>query len=618
VQKFRNLTKNIFFKIFLIFIAFTFVGFGMVDIFLGNGNWIIKVGKKTINYDQYVKDINQASSIIYNSNPTQENLKLVKSNQFKTMVLQKTSAEATVKEIRKDFNFSLEKQSLLRNIVKNKSFYDDSEKFNRQYFINFLKFNGITEKSYLQKVQDDIFNKIINKSLQIVVKENEIFSKILYKNYAQSRVIDVIRFYEDSIRFKRNITKNDLKQLYNKNKNLFFFPESRKVSYIEFDKEEFAHQVKISDKEVKEEYDKNIKEFTIPEKRNFYHLLFDNQQKANNFEEQIAKIALNNKNFLKTVKKTLNKEEEDILLKNIFAEDLIKNLRDKSFKLKEGEKTKIIKSDIGYHIFYLTKITKQKVKNLSEVKKEIKKNLEESNKIKHFAKIKEEINESLILDNSLIKISDKFRLKIRKIEGKLSDKSKLDNFWKNTFTLKLNSPSKIFQSITGDKFYIVEVSKVTKKKNKNYQEARVEVRKQVMKNHKKENLQKFISTTNKKLSKNPKYFYQISLKKNLRIDNKEIKQNHDGFDKNFIEKIFSLKKVKTATKITKYGDIYQIAFLKKIKSSFKEKEFNEFKKKTQISLNKEILEEYNEYLRKKYKIRYNKKLLNSILGSKDD
>ena len=74
MQKFRNLTKNIFFKIFLIFIAITFVGFGMTDIFSGGGNWIAKIGDQTITYEEYRKKLNQTSSLIYNSNPTEEKI----------------------------------------------------------------------------------------------------------------------------------------------------------------------------------------------------------------------------------------------------------------------------------------------------------------------------------------------------------------------------------------------------------------------------------------------------------------------------------------------------------------------------------------------------------------
>ena len=618
MQKFRNLTKNIFFKIFLIFIAFTFVGFGMADLVLGNKNWIAKIGDDTITYDQYVKKLNQSSSAIYNSNPTQENLKLVKSNQFKVMVLQKIVAQTMIREIRNDFNFNLEKQILLNDIVKNEAFFDDSGNFNRQYFINFLQFNNLTEKSYLKKVQDDIFHKIINKSFQTSIKENDIFSKILYKNKAQSRIVDIIRFSEDNIKIKKKITQNDLKKFYKANKNLFFFPETREVSYIEFDQEEFAHQIKISDNEIAQKYEENIENFTIAEKRDFYHLIFDNKKDADSFEKEIKKTKLNDKNFLKIAKQIAKKEKDEILLEDISSHELIKNLRIKPFKLKRGEKTDIIKSDIGYHIFYLTKITPKRIQNLSEVKDQIKENIEQSKKIKHFTKIKKQIDESLILDNSLTKISNKFRLKIKKSTGQINKENKLDNFWKNAFKLKLNSPSKIFESKSNNKFYIIKVVNIINKKDKSYKEAKLAVKKLVNQKNQQEYVTKIISESNAKLIKNPKYFYKISRKENLKITNKEIKQDNNDFDKEFIKEIFNLKKIKTATSIKKYGKFYQVSFLKKIKNNFDENEFKTFKEQSKIVLDQEILEEYNQFLRKRYHIIYNQKILNSILGIEND
>ena len=90
MEKFRNLTNNIFFKIFLSFVGLSFITFGISDlVFESNNSWVAKVNGAKISQINFARELENKKSDLYSKNPTPELLEYVNSDNFRNIILQR-------------------------------------------------------------------------------------------------------------------------------------------------------------------------------------------------------------------------------------------------------------------------------------------------------------------------------------------------------------------------------------------------------------------------------------------------------------------------------------------------------------------------------------------------
>ena len=66
MEKFRNLTNNIFFKVFLSFVGLSFITFGVSDlVFESNNSWVAKINGKKINQINFERKLEAKKYNLY-------------------------------------------------------------------------------------------------------------------------------------------------------------------------------------------------------------------------------------------------------------------------------------------------------------------------------------------------------------------------------------------------------------------------------------------------------------------------------------------------------------------------------------------------------------------------
>ncbi|MFT6386160.1 MAG: hypothetical protein ACJAUU_000846, partial [Rickettsiales bacterium] len=114
MEKFRNLSSNIFFKIFLGFLGLTFIMFGVSGFILGgNEAWIAKIGNKTITYNKFLRNVQGDREAIYRSNPTPEAMEYLNSEPFKQDVLGRIVTRSLIQGLQKEFQIYPDKTLIL-------------------------------------------------------------------------------------------------------------------------------------------------------------------------------------------------------------------------------------------------------------------------------------------------------------------------------------------------------------------------------------------------------------------------------------------------------------------------------------------------------------------------
>ena len=574
MEKFRNLTNNIFFKIFLSFVGLSFITFGISDlVFESNNSWVAKVNGAKISQINFARELENKKSDLYSKNPTPELLEYVNSDNFRNIILQRVVSEEILKNLISEMDLDLNSDLAIKQILDQEEFKDPDGSFNKLKFQSFLRINNLNSDKYLDELNFKIASNIIFSALDI--QNNKIDPNLLIKKYQfqnQDREISLLRIYQSNVKNYPKITVPDLKNFYENNKNKYKSDELRKISFISIPKDSLISDIVVSKEEILLEYKNNSKKYLIPEKRKLYNMFVTDLSEAESFLNRIDQTKDIKSQFKKIAKESFDKEESEILI-NVSKKQLPNKISNNVFQLRVNEVSDVLQSDYGYHIVYLHKITPEDKQPIKDVEKQIKNKLF---KVKSDKIIKEKISfledEIMILDN----ISDfKKQFPFSKVDNLplmninlLSDKGKkiknnqLQNIIEDIFFLDENQFSEV---ISDDKnYYLAFVSKIIDERQKTFEEAKNQIRRELLVIKKQEALSKLAQKIATEIKKNPENIHKIAKKYKIKISkNINLKRENKIYPKKFLSEVFSLKKNEVSNAI-KTSDAYFIAQLNDI------------------------------------------------------
>lgn len=616
MEKFRNLTNNIFFKIFLSFVGLSFITFGISDlVFESNNSWVAKVNGAKISQINFARELENKKSDLYSKNPTPELLEYVNSDNFRNIILQRVVSEEILKNLISEMDLDLNSDLAIKQILDQEEFKDPDGSFNKLKFQSFLRINNLNSDKYLDELNFKIASNIIFYALDI--QNNKIDPNLLIKKYQfqnQDREISLLRIYQSNVKNYPKITVPDLKNFYENNKNKYKSDELRKISFISIPKDSLISDIVVSKEEILLEYKNNSKKYLIPEKRKLYNMFVTDLSEAESFLNRIDQTKDIKSQFKKIAKESFDKEESEILI-NVSKKQLPNKISNNVFQLRVNEVSDVLQSDYGYHIVYLHKITPEDKQPIKDVEKQIKNKLF---KVKSDKIIKEKISfledEIMILDN----ISDfKKQFPFSKVDNLplmninlLSDKGKkiknnqLQNIIEDIFFLDENQFSEV---ISDDKnYYLAFVSKIIDERQKTFEEAKNQIRRELLVIKKQEALSKLAQKIATEIKKNPENIHKIAKKYKIKISkNINLKRENKIYPKKFLSEVFSLKKNEVSNAI-KTSDAYFIAQLNDIilpkKDKINQDKLDKLELEYRDDIYSEIWLKLEGYLQNKYQV----------------
>ena len=182
------------------------------------------------------------------------------------------------------------------------------------------------------------------------------------KNYENhKRKIEYLKINLDSINLDNNNLENNitLEDYYKNNSNQYMSQEKRIVEYIIINKKDFIYN-----------YENNKELYFENEKRSFTQFNFKNLQEAKDFQEKTETLTNNEIiNLAKEKKLRFNSFE------NLSEKDILSEISNVLFKLKIGEKSKIIETPIAKHVLILDNIHQPHQLDFDQAKEKIKNTL---------------------------------------------------------------------------------------------------------------------------------------------------------------------------------------------------------------------------------------------------
>lgn len=387
------------FFVFAIIISFALTGF---QDFFTSPNSVAKVDGTPISIREYQNilqaELNRFSSMLGGKSLTNQQI-----NQFriKESVLSQLIQKTLLVNLANDMNLTPGKDEV-RKTIKNLPYFQTEGKFDVNRYKNLLQANGLTPTSFEEMITSDIkFQKITETLQQVQLSDNYIKSILKLKNTTAKAT--AIEFERESLVPFIEISKEEIKTFLSDSKNL----EILKSFYSSIEAE-----------------------YNTPEEVKARHILVRIDEK-NNEKEALKKIeniqkSLTSKNFITTA----NKVTEDFSGKNNGGDlgwfsrgRMVKEFEDVAFSLKQGEISKPVKTNFGYHLIYVEGKKKAVTKTFDDVKEDVtKRHLQKSNR-KALETLSETLAtdlESLLKTNNLAKLeelSKKYNLKFYKNES---------------------------------------------------------------------------------------------------------------------------------------------------------------------------------------------------------
>ena len=617
LQYIKKYMKGWFLGIILFFIFISFAFWGVGDIFRGGSSYILKIGKYKISRDTFLREFES------NVNYLKKNKKLnkIELENVVNETLSNLKDRYLILNAANLMNLNISEKILRKKIYENELFQNKlkNNKFDKNIYTNFISRNFSSEENYLEYLKNQILIEIIANYFEKKIYypqnlTNKIYNKLEEKKSFQIASID--KNYQRTVIKIPN--KESMLKYFNKNKKKYVFDERRSFSYIFVNLNYLKKKVEVNEDEIIDSYNNQKQDFLIPEKRKVEQLFFDN--------EEIGKKILNSINKENKFKEIAEKEKEKnisyIALGLVEKEQLFDEFADQVFKLKENEFSKLIKTDIGWHILKVTEIIKSKSKKLSEVKNTIKEDIALTKSYDELDIVLNEVEDEITNGANLEEISNKLNLdliNVKLLEKKsffnsdLPNEIKINNFYQEVFEEELNSD--LFIEEIEDGFFIVRVDEIVNEQLKTFEEAYNDLIKDVKEERINKKINNIIKKFNKKIQEGVD-FIEISdlLKMNSRITKKLNREDiiNQGFSFEFTNKIFESKK-NTIHENETSDNYYVVKVISDSEVKFNNERFNVVKKSVNKIYGIDNLQQITKILENKFPISVNKNLLNEFI-----
>lgn len=614
-------------KILMGLIIISFAAWGIADIFVKDPNATVVAsvdGHKITSLDVKHEVINYGN-LISKQFGQEFNLEALKQQGMHRNVVQNLLKEAASKRFAEKFNLRVGEGQIRDSILKNPMFRTEDGQFNPEHFKRFMGMMGKSEAAYIFDTQRRIIQSALSDTLGGDIKPPSLLIDDMYNFKNEKRVAQYIKIPNASMTPPQP-TDDELKKYHEEKADKFMAPEYRSFKLIKLSSKEEATKIQISDDELKKLYDDNIQEYTRPEKREIDAFITHDLDAAREVKNQL--IA---KKEPQAIVDTMGKEKvtyNDWGL--VTSDDIPEEIKDAVLILPLGEISEPLQTKDGFYITRIKKIEKAGVDSFETVKPHIaeKEKLARATDqlIDRTNKIDEKVAEGLSIEdvakemNLVIQhvdlVDNMGVAKVQTEESKDPLKAPTQEIVQTAFVSPLKEVTSVQENAQGE-YFVLKVEEIVPKTLKPLDDVKEQVKKLWTMQQQKEMAEKKAQEIVDEIKKG-QALVTFAKANNLEVITTE-EFTRDGkplkgvFPRNVLMTLF--KEKPNGVEMGQSGDSYVVAQLERIiPITTKEKE-NEEKiiKSLEKDLKRDIMDQFQEALLKKYNAHIDEEALNNAL-----
>ena len=505
-------------------------------------------------------------------------------------------------------------------ILRDDAFKDDLGQFSELVFRQLISESGYTEDSYVEGTRQDLAREQMVETISTSLIIPNIMKNSLSKYNLEERTVDYLTIKVEEEEFAKP-SNEKIRKYYEENKSDFMSKEFRSAETLLLDAKEYAKKSTVTDEEIKLLYEERKELLVEPAQKYLHQIIVDSKSDVESISKKV-----NFNNFTSTAKTMANLTEDDIDLGWNTKNDLPDEIIDATFSLKKGEISKPIESSFGWHILKIIDSKERKEVAYEEVKKQFENELLLEKGKEAVFDLQDELEDLLASGNTFEEISKILEVKMivaDKIDNEGIKQNKQVNnefqderILRTIFNQKINEEGNIIDIDKDEGLAISLVTDIIKPRQLTLDESKELVRKKLIFDLKLKNAQDKAEKIKNEIS-NGKSFKDVANKYKLEIKGVKpftrVLPDSSELPIPLISKIFDSNL--GDINIEKRGDSEIIIaktaeILNNLSSD--EKEIKEFTKKIKDDLTIDLLAQFSEALRKKYKITINDDVIDQL------
>ena len=519
-----------------------------------------------------------------------------------------------------ELGLSVSDRNVRDKILSDDAFKDDLGQFSELLFRQLISESGYTEATYVEGTRQDLAREQMVETIRSSLIIPKVIENKLGEYNLQERAVDYVVIDSQKEKIGK-IKKDDIKKYYEDNKKTFLSPEFRSAKTLLLDAKKYATKSTVTEDEVLLLYEERKESLIEPEQRYLKQILIQDEEKANSIF-----IDLKKNDFTKIAKTKANLTEADIDLGWNTRNELPDEIVDAVFNLKKNEISKPIESTFGWHIVKLidkkdkNEITYEEVKN--NFKNEI---LLDKGKEAVFD-LQDELEDLLSSGSTFEEISETLDVTLIKAEmidrsgndktGKVNTEFQDERILRTIFNQSLNEEGNIINIDKDEGLAISIVTEIVEPKQLTLKESLEEVKKELSNKLKKEKAMNRANEIQRTI-KSEKDFRLMAKKNKLEIKGVQpftrILPDSSDLPIPLISKIFDSELFDVNIETRGPNEIIIAQTVEIIDSLVKnKKELEEFSTRVKDDITIDLLAQFSEALRKKYKITINDDVIDQL------
>ena len=520
-----------------------------------------------------------------------------------------------------ELGLSVSDRNVRDKILADDAFKDDLGQFSELLFRQLISESGYTEVSYVEGTRQDLAREQMVETIRSSLIIPNIIKNSLGEYNLQQRSVDYIVIDSNNEKISK-ISKEDLFKYYEENKTNFLSDELRSSETLLLDANKYAKKLTVTEDEIKLLYEERKESLIEPERRYLKQILVQDKDKAYSIHEELKKKI----SFPNVAKSMANLTEDDIDLGWNTRSELPEEIVDSVFKLKKNQFTVPVKSSFGWHILKLIDLEKRKEITFNEIKNDFKNEILLDKGKEAVYDLQDELEDLIASGNTFDEISktlDVELIKSNKINRNGNKSDSKDNnglqderILRTIFNQKLNEEGNIINTDKDEGLAISIVTEIIEPKQLSYQESldqvTLEITNKLQKKQAKEKAEKIKNKIN-----SVKDFSKIA--KDYKLEVRGVKpftrilSDDSELPIPLISKIFESKLFEVNIEERGPNEIIIAQTVEIIDDLAKDnKELNEFSKRIKDDITIDLLAQFSEALRKKYKITINDDVIDQL------
>lgn len=359
-------------KVFIGLLVVSFAVWGIADIFRGYGSGALAtVGDTEISPEAFRSAFQQEMQRAGRQFGQALSLDQARQLGLDGRVLGRMVAEATLDNDVRTKQLGISNEAVAKSIAEDPAFRDGSGRFNRGYFQQVLRQNGLSEAGYVARERELHLRQQLTNSLVAGNVAPQVLVDAVHRYQSEQRSIAYLVVSASMLAAVPAPDEAALREYFTANKAQFRAPEYRMIEIIEADPTLLAKDTEIPQSDIEALYETRKASLGSPEKREVQQIVFPTLEEAKAASDRIKAGA-----SFADIAKERGLSEKETSLGLLEASGLIdKAVRDVAFSLVDGAISEPVQGALGAAIVRVVRIEPGSTRPLADVRDALKQEL---------------------------------------------------------------------------------------------------------------------------------------------------------------------------------------------------------------------------------------------------